>query len=79
MVAERIYIVVGGCMVIAAYRGVNALTLAGIHSRCITGATVVPCDLSDSLPEEVRSDLSEEWGGDDDTPLESLDDQEPES
>jgi hypothetical protein len=78
MAEERIYVVFGGGIVIRAYHGPNGLTLAGIHSRCITGATVVPCDLSDSLPDDVRNDLSEEWGGDDDTPLEALDDHEPE-
>lgn len=72
--AEVIYIVIGGGLVIAAYRGINGATMAGIHSRCITGATVVPCDLEESLPPEIRNDIAEEWAGDSDTPIVTIND-----
>lgn len=66
---ERIYIVFAGGIMFAAYRGVNALTLAGMHSRCVTGATVAPCELLDGLPPEIRDDISIEWEGENDTPV----------
>jgi len=61
--------------VLAAYRGERGIDLAGQHSRCLLGATVVPCDLLDQLPPEIREDIQREWDsdGDDDTPVISVD------
>ncbi len=75
-VAERIYLVVAPGFVFAAYRGPRGPELAGQHSRCLLGATVVPCDLLDSLPPEIREDINTEWDADDedDTPVIGLDD-----
>lgn len=65
MVVERIFLVAGSGLIFAAYRGPRALDLAGQHSRCLLGATVVACDLLDALPPEIREDLFTEWDTDD--------------
>ena len=61
-----IYVVIGSGVIIAAYRGERGLDLAGQHSRCLTGTTVVACDLLDSLPPEITEDLAVEFNATDD-------------
>jgi hypothetical protein len=48
------FIVMGGGIVIAAYRGPRAYEIARRHSRCITGTGVEPLDIS-QLPEAMRA------------------------
>jgi len=69
--AERIFIVIGADVVLMAYRGANGPTLAGMHSRCISGTTVIACDLADALPPEILADIQTEWDSDadEDTPV----------
>ncbi len=73
---ERIYLVVGPGLVIVAYRGAHGVDMAGQHSRCMLGTTVVPCDLLDNLPQEIREDIAVEWDAndEDDTPVIDMDD-----
>ncbi len=76
---ELIYIVAGAGLILKAYRGPRAADLAGQHSRCVTGTVVVPCDLVDTLPFEIRRDLEVEWDADsdDDTPIDDIDQLDP--
>ena len=70
--SDRVYLVMGAGLIVAAYRGARGPELAGRHSRCITGTTVVPCDLLDELPEEIREDINvETWTEDEDTPVQA--------
>jgi hypothetical protein len=66
---ERIFIVISpGPLLHAAYRKSE---VADMHSRCVLGAAVVPCEILDGLPPEIREDIRTEWEGneDDDTPV----------
>lgn len=62
-------------MILAAYHGDRGPELAGQHSRCLLGTTVVACDLLDTLPAEIREDINVEWDAsdEDDTPVITLD------
>lgn len=47
--------------------------LADAHKRTILGATVVPCEMFDTLPDSVRDDLYiNEYSEDEDTPVVSI-------
>lgn len=41
------------------------------HARCVTGADVVPCELLEQVPAEVRDDINSDFAYDDeyDTPV----------
>jgi hypothetical protein len=57
-VTEHIHIVIAGGIVLGAYRDGHADS-AELHSRCITGAKVVSCDLFEAVPRELLDDLQE--------------------
>ncbi len=69
---EEIYIVITPGLLHAAYRRPEQ---AGMHSRCILGATVVTCEILDDLPPEIREDLRTEFDSDEeqDTPVIQVD------
>lgn len=67
---DLIHIVIGGGIVLGAYRPGSADS-AELHKRCITGASIVSCELRERVPQEILDDLHAEWEGtdDDDTPV----------
>lgn len=73
----RIHVVIGGGMVLGAYRQADS---AELHRRCVTGATVVACDLLDAVPQEILDDVRVEWDADldDDTPVDFAPPEKPE-
>lgn len=66
--APPIFIVIAGGLVLGAYSRSDS---AHLHARCVTGATVVDCELLDGVPDSVREDIASdfEYDGDEDTPV----------
>lgn len=69
---EVVHIVIGGGIVLAAYKG-EAADSAEMHKLCITGAVVHSVPLLERVPPEILADQQAEFEGDvdDDTPVEA--------
>jgi hypothetical protein len=67
---DTVFIVFGGGIVLAVYRGTSADS-AELHKRCVTGASVTSAEIIDRVPEEILKDLDVEFAGEDedDTPV----------
>lgn len=64
---RAVYIVLAdGIMVLGVY---SKGTLAHVHARTITGASVVMCQVLDELPWAVRDELGEDFDEGADTPV----------
>lgn len=51
---DTVWLVMGGGILIAAYRGESAYDHAQRHARCVTGTDAIPFDIS-QLPEVMRA------------------------
>lgn len=69
-ICDAAYIVLcDGPMILGGYKGPRAANNAHIHSRTITGASVVMVQLLDTLPEIVRDALGDDFDDQPDTPV----------
>jgi hypothetical protein len=59
-------VIVPGGIILGAYTAPDS---AHLHSRVVTGAEVVVCELLEQVPASVRDDLAVDFDDDDDTPV----------